>query len=358
MNKTMTANIGEWSELYALLKLIVDGHLLFADEEFRPIENSAKRIQKLEKITESGAKYFELKKDDILEIKNAKGELLIVKRVSELKSSVVRILKGLRANTKKRGAFEIQEADDIMQKLHISDLKSSSKHKEDLKIIFHDRAEFEELGFSIKSMVGAASTLFNASSENTNFIYKVKDFKDFEALKGLKFSESIKYIYNQSGSLEFFDMQGELFKSNLRKIDGNLPKILAELLIARYVTGKARLSECINDVSLARFQNIGFEINRDYLQIKIKDLLFSMALGLVAGSEWTGENPVAGGLIVVKRDGQLLGYLIHELDKFKKYLFKNTKFETPSTKKHKFGEFYESDGSILIKLNLQIRFIK
>lgn len=40
------------------------------------------------------------------------------------------------------------------------------------------------------------------------------------------------------------------------------------------------------------------------------------------------------------------------------YLFNNTKFDTPSTTRHEFGEVYKVKDSYLIKLNLQIRFTK
>jgi len=46
------------------------------------------------------------------------------------------------------------------------------------------------------------------------------------------------------------------------------------------------------------------------------------------------------------------------MDAFQNYLFKNTKFETPSTTRHGFGEIYQKDGGLFINLNLQIRFLK
>ena len=42
---------------------------------------------------------------------------------------------------------------------------------------------------------------------------------------------------------------------------------------------------------------------------------------------------------------------------FEDYLFKNTKLETASTSRHKFGFVYEENGQQFFNLNLQIRFL-
>ena len=65
---------------------------------------------------------------------------------------------------------------------------------------------------------------------------------------------------------------------------------------------------------------------------------------------------VAVGFIVVKNDGEVLAYHLYNRDKFKKYLFDNTKFERGSTSRHEYATIYKSDGKMFINLNLQIRF--
>lgn len=37
------------------------------------------------------------------------------------------------------------------------------------------------------------------------------------------------------------------------------------------------------------------------------------------------------------------------------YLYLNTKLDTPSTNRHRFGFIYEENGEFFFKLNLQIR---
>ncbi len=56
----------------------------------------------------------------------------------------------------------------------------------------------------------------------------------------------------------------------------------------------------------------------------------------------------------------MLAYHLYNRNYFEDYLLKNTKYDTPSTTRHGFGEVYEEDVDgktlSLIKLNLQIRF--
>jgi len=63
-----------------------------------------------------------------------------------------------------------------------------------------------------------------------------------------------------------------------------------------------------------------------------------------------------GGYIIVKDDGEILAYHLYDRNSFENYLLENTKLETASTSRHKFGKIYKENEKIFIKLNLQIRF--
>jgi CMP-N-acetylneuraminic acid synthetase len=69
-------------------------------------------------------------------------------------------------------------------------------------------------------------------------------------------------------------------------------------------------------------------------------------------------NEVTGGFLVVKENGEVLCYHIYNKDSFENYLFNYTKFDTPSTTRHKFASLYEKNGKIYFNLNFQVRFIK
>lgn len=76
------------------------------------------------------------------------------------------------------------------------------------------------------------------------------------------------------------------------------------------------------------------------------------------GTMWTGDYEATGGYIIVKDDGDIVCYCIYNHNAFKKYLFANTRFDTPSKSKHGFGSIYEDYDHQYLKLNVQIRFVK
>ena len=88
----------------------------------------------------------------------------------------------------------------------------------------------------------------------------------------------------------------------------------------------------------------------------MKNLLVAILLGFFAGKKWNGEYE-AKGTIVMKKDGDCVGFHIVELENLRNYLLKNIKLDTPSTTRHRFGQVYmEKNGELYFKLNLQLRF--
>jgi hypothetical protein len=71
---------------------------------------------------------------------------------------------------------------------------------------------------------------------------------------------------------------------------------------------------------------------------------------------WSGKYDATGGYLIVKEDGDVLCYHVYDKNEFEDYLMANTKLDTSSSSKHKFGDVYEENGSYFLKLNLQIRF--
>lgn len=70
-----------------------------------------------------------------------------------------------------------------------------------------------------------------------------------------------------------------------------------------------------------------------------------------------GIDEANGGYKIVTKRGYVLAYHIYNRNYFEEYQINNTKHETASTSRHKYGEVYSEDGDYFIKLNLQIRFI-
>jgi hypothetical protein len=139
------------------------------------------------------------------------------------------------------------------------------------------------------------------------------------------------------------------------------------MLIAYYFgKTKSKLSDLVNYVVSKNPLAIRPERTDIFYKHKIKSFLCSTALGLKPSIEWDGTDEATGGYIVIKSDGEVVAYHLYNRDKFKDYLFNNTRFEAPQRfdtpppgkkKGFDFGYIYEENGKLFIKLNLQIRFI-
>jgi type II restriction enzyme len=79
-----------------------------------------------------------------------------------------------------------------MHELLCNQVKANSSKKSDIDGIIYDRISNKEelLGFSVKSMVGGASTLLNAG-KTTNFRYEIKNLD-------ITFIDAINYIKGRS----------------------------------------------------------------------------------------------------------------------------------------------------------------
>jgi type II restriction enzyme len=247
--------------------------------------------------------------------------------------------------------------------LNCDQIKASNDRKADLTVVIHDRISptMPELGFSIKSMLGSPSTLLNASS-GTNFIYQVVSKEDRQTTNDINGSSKIrdraKYIYSNGGDLIFEKVEDETFKKNLRKIDSNFPKIIAEIL-KHYYNGKgSKLTDLVQCLADDKEFCKKLDLSKGDFEYKIKSFLCAVALGMTPKKKWDGFTKAHGGYIIVKEDGDVVCYHLYNRDEFEEYLYQNTKLDTPSTSRHKFGDIYEDDGIQKLKYNLQIRFIK
>ena len=103
-------------------------------------------------------------------VKNGLEEIRI--SVNDFQKQAHFLLTKLREKTK--ATFSIPEIEEFINSFNSYSLKAKSTVKSDIRIVIHDQrtGTNPELGFSIKSQLGGASTLLNAS-KTTNFIYKI-----------------------------------------------------------------------------------------------------------------------------------------------------------------------------------------
>jgi len=350
------ANKGEWSEIYALFKILADKCLPAADMNLEPTQDSYAFLKVFREDT-PGMKYtYNLETKNEVAVMDSEGATVKIISTEDLPIKTANILRRIKAAG--TSTFNIPEADDLMDEYLLKKIKAASTQKADIVALVRDRVTGSaELGFSIKSQLGEASTLLNASY-HTNFTYKITGLTASpEEINSIdtksKIRDRLHAIINSGGDVQFSHVDSDMFTWNLSTIDSLMPIFLANMLVEYYLGHGPTVSELCNIVGSKTINGI----NTESLSFKIKQFLRATALGMVPSKKWNTKLSTYGGYIVVKEDGAVLCYHLYNDDDFKEYLFRNTRLETPGSKRHGFGKIYSENGELYIKLNLQVRFI-
>ncbi|MGE9516662.1 MAG: HpaII family restriction endonuclease [Solitalea-like symbiont of Acarus siro] len=355
----ITGNKGEWSEIYALFKLLGDKELHPGDGEIKKIQKIVYPILKIIR-SEANVNYEYSIQDNMVVISG--NEEVERFPITCFKEKADYLLKAIKANSK---TFPVPEIEQFMQRIKCLSLKANSSAKSDITIVVHDQRTGlkPSLGFSIKSQLGNLSTLLNAG-QTTNFIYRVTGVEftpnEIDSINNIstrsKVKDRIFKIREKGGTFEFVKTQRSIFNNNLVVIDSLLPQILAYIVFNFYTTNYSNTDVL---VGLAEQENpMKFDVSNNHLfySYKIKRFLTDIALGMMPSKIWVGEHDATGGYLIVKSNGEILCYHIYDGNEFENYLFYNTKLDTASTSRHSFGQLYEENRELYFKLNLQIRF--
>lgn len=356
----ITGNKGEWSEVYTLLKVISDKQLFAGDSNLNKIETLIFPIIKVLRDETNGT--FEFSYDnDLVIVKNGQEEIRI--SILEFQQQAHFLLTKLKEKT--NAAFSIPEIENFINSFDSHSLKAKSSVKSDIRIVIHDQrtGTNPELGFSIKSQLGGASTLLNAG-KTTNFIFKINNLSltqnQISEINKIetrsKIKDRIEKVVELGGDLEFQKTESSVFSNNLILIDSALPKIISESVLLFFSSTYSAVIDLTTQISAKNPLEFNLETNHPFYSYKIKRFLTDIALGMMPSKVWTGELDATGGYLVVKENGEVLCYHIYNRNEFEDYLFTNTKLETASSTRHEFGKVYEENGQLYIKLNLQIRF--
>lgn len=379
--RQLSGNIGEWSEIYVFLYLLANGKLVVADEELNAIpEEFYKILAIIRKETSTTNNY--VREDDKVNIfvtNDTTGEIenfsfpigTFIQKTAEL-------LEGLKST----GGGRYPEITAFLSELKVYSIKDIG-HKRDITIRIEDFhcGMVQTLGFSIKSFLGANSTLFNAGA-GTNFIYEVClpygveiDVDKFNSAtypeKNRISARVISLKDKYKADFKFAGIQSSCLQQNLRTIDGDLPDLLSRLLLARFYNKTPNLKDCTDAISEQNPYNFDIEHLGAVYEYKVKRFLQDCALGMTPETPWTGFYDATGGQIIVKQSGEVVCYHIYEINRFLEYLYSSTKFESPSTSENKdnpgnprpnaskqffYGWLYKEEDKLYLKLNLQIRF--
>lgn len=229
------------------------------------------------------------------------------------------------------------------------------------------------------------SMLFNAGAE-TNFIYEIQHPDntniDVDAFNRETYgitprisTRLLKLVEDYNAQIIFKSIQSRCFSQNLRTIDGDLPSILAHLLLIRYLKNETMIKRCTEILTAENPLDFDIEQHGAVYEYKVKQFLHDCALGMVPVKPWQGIYDATWEQIIVKGDGQVVCYHIYEQNRFLNYLYNSTKFDGASTsedannpghprqkvagktlKPFFYGWLYEENGRLYFKLNLQVRF--
>ena len=352
----ITGNRGEWSELYAFFKLMSTGRLYAADENAEHIDDVYFPILRILRNNAIQKRIDYIIHDNAVDVVTGGVKVSTIDK-EYLTSISKQIFEGILNGSDR--AFEIQGAPEIMEQMYIDRISAASSDKTDITMQIHDvHTGYDPIcGFSIKSELGSAPTLLNASGA-TNFVYEVRGItdEDMERVNAIdsktKILDRIADIMNH-GEMRYIRVANDNFSSNLMLIDSYMDNIIADMLLAFY---QNKATDCKSLVDLVEEMNpLGYP-HRGFYEYKFKKFLCSVALGMMPSKTWDGHDEANGGYVIVKEDGDVLAYHLYNRGAFETYLLNNTKLERGSTSRHGFASIYKSGEKYYINLNLQIRF--
>lgn len=334
-------NKGEWSEIYAFLKLILDEVLKFGSADGSELNE---HVIILNLSHNNSNITYEKVGNSVLKIIGTNGNVLREFPIYELidQDKLATLLSKLKSSS--GSSFNMPALTEIMSQIDVKKFKGTSSSKADFNIGFdHQNISYLAQPVGVKSYIGNNPTLLNASSA-TNFIYEVIGFTgDIDTVNKIstkcKIRDRVTAITSGNGRLNFIKCEKSVHEDNLKKVDTNMPKMIADMLLRFYSGQGSKLNQLILDpIEVIRF----------------KDYLKAILLGMFSATPWNGDY-TSNGTITVNTNGNLILYHVIKDSILKEYLFNTVKLDTPSSERHRFGSIYKEDGKLFIKLNLQIR---
>ncbi len=365
MSNHLTANKGEWTEIYVFFKLLAEGKLHHADESLEKIPEEFYKILTI--IREEQEKNWEYRRNSIVKVVNGDtGEMVLEVPIERFVEEASTLLRKLKNPPKRKRTFAFPKTEQFMEWIKIQHIRQDNTETSDIIIVVHDYEKDIDLkmGFSIKSQIGNSATLVNASG-NTNFVYKIKGLKyDSNLIKEVnsiksrnKIKKRLKKIEEKGGKLCFNRIDSKEYTLNMEFIDTSLPQIMGAMVLDYYSSKRNKVLDLIEQVKKENICGFDLEHNQPFYESRVKKFIIHSALGMVPSEIWDEDFDITSGFIIAREDGELICYHIGR-EEFTHYLMNNVKLDTASSGRWKFGKIYEENGELYIKLNLQVRFLK
>lgn len=264
----LSGNKGEWSEIYAFLRLLEIKKLYAADSQLNKKDDMFYNIINIIRTEPVGKLEFRINRtEDTITVFNTDDSTeLLTLPCSEFKNAADRLYcEIIETNA---SAFALPDTEEFLDTLNIGVLKAKSTDKADIRIKIHDiNTGYETVqGFSIKSRLGSPSTLVNAG-KTTNFVFEVTGNIDDAVAQEFntcskKFKDRFEVLAQNNCDISYHSMENDVFESNLQLIDGDLPKICGYMLKEYYSSGINTVKSSLESLSV--HNPIGYDLSKGH----------------------------------------------------------------------------------------------
>lgn len=359
----LSGNKGEWSEIYVLLHLLAEGVLYEGDENGNLLKDFFYIIHEVFRREHHQEVIYKISDGDVRVVLNKDGERIRIPQEQFIAAAHDLFLK----IKELKGSFQVEDTERFLSKICCYSLKATTVDKTDISLLVHDPRTLINpcLNFSIKSQLGNDATLLNASKA-TNFTFRVtgailtpEEINKINSINSPrnKVFERCDAVVYAGGDFLYSHIDNPIFESNLRMLDGDMPKLLAALLLAQVRFRVSSISTLVKHVAEENILQLPErEICFAAYSYKVKHLLTSIALGMMPATIWDGRFNANGGYLIVKKTGEIMCYNSYSRNKFENYLFENSYLERSSTTRQEYAKLYlDEENQLCFKLNLQIR---
>lgn len=344
MTKTVwTFNRGEWTEAYVFLKLLANGKIYGATKELKKNPDVYVDIVNILRYDTQGLLKFHRENNDTVtaSLNDVEFKIICCAELSEKATFLYNTIKDVNA-----GKISISAIQEYLESLNFSQPKAPKMppeaeerfgKKTDIIIESKDPVDHAVVteGFSIKSHIGSASTLFNSAS-NSGLVYRITGCDD-EIMACINAIESetgiFTFIKNDNRlTLDLIGSKSPAFAENLEFIDLRMIEFINAILLVQIgylpkakTQKSADIVKCVselNPLNVARPER--------WYASKFKEFLFDAFSGLTAIQPWDGHRRMSGGYIDVSKDGEILYFRAMSDYVFSEYLYQNTFIDRPS----------------------------
>lgn len=339
--------------LYTIVQLLAEGKLHFANQRGTPNPEAYIEIRSILSNTDRGeesvrwVRHADQKTVDVMK----DGQVINTLTFTELEA-LLQDLEAELSDDTRSVTVASTSCDALLSRLTLNAPNASALRQGELSVEATDRfGTTQTLHFQLLSEVGAGSMLL-APSEATNFCFKAEGLTDEVAQRLNKIPSLQEWLRGILSHAEvvFEGIDSQKFHAKLAFIDTQLDQMLASALIHYYRGDAHRISDLVELVAKAnpcQLPDVGL------YQRKFKACLSNLAWG-----KRLEQHDAPTGLIVLKEDGAVMGFLPHDPQSLEAYIFERAQFEIPSRNRHHYGAlFKKADGAWYFNLNLQVRFM-